>query len=226
MEYGITLNKIVDDILNDMSGGMPDDNYSREQIMFKVFRWRELLIRRDSEKNGVDRIHQQTIKCLPLELTDETICCTGTSGCKVVRSSSPIPRLIGLKKDSFIVTSTDDGSVYPAIRYTEAKRVGDTRFPKLIKRAYIKPDNYLYIINDKLVRKVNFTGLFFDPREAARFNNCDGSACYTNDDPFPLRGDLINVIYSEIMKETKLVNIYDEAKEKEEKTEAGEIENG
>jgi len=225
MKYGITLNKIVDDILNDKGGGISDDNYAREQIIFKVLRWRDLFIRRDIDRNGVNNIYQQTIPCLPLEYTNQTLCCGGESQCKILRSISPIPQFVRLKKGfGYIVTSTTDDSVFPAMRHTEARRLKYSRFTANFKRAYIKPDNHLYILEEDLTRFVNFTGIFFDPREAARFINCSGGPCYTDDDPFPLSGDLIDAIYAEIMKELNPVNQYDAIKEKTEKLETDEVE--
>jgi len=210
MKYGITLNMIVDDILNDKNGGMPNDDYSREQIMFKIFRWRELLIRRDVERNGINPIFQQSINCLELELTDETICCGVTTECKVLKSVLEIPQLIRIKgRHAFTITSTNDDTVFAAMKHTEVRSLPNLRFTGDVKRAFLKPDNYLYILNDKFTRYANMSALFFDPRQAARFRNCSGDPCYTNDSPFPISGDFINAIYQEVAKELKMVNIYE-----------------
>jgi len=226
MIYGITLNGIVDDILNDKNGGMPNDDYAREQIIFKVLRWRELLIRRDIERNGMNSVFQQTIHCLPLEFIDETVCMgmTDTDN-KILRSVDEVPQIIRSKTGlGYLVTSTTDDSVFTAMKHHEARYVGDLRITAKNKRSYIKPDNKLYIYGDKEPRYVNFTAPFFDPRQVARYINCSGQPCYTDDDAFPITGDMLNVIYGEIAKELNTVNIYDEAKEKKKGTSVEEME--
>ena len=223
MKYGITLNMIVDDILNDKNGGMPNDDYAREQIMFKIFRWRELLIRRDVERNGINPIFQQEIGCLELELTNEIICCTAQTDCKVLKSTLEIPQLIRIKgRHAFTVTSTDGDSVFAAMRHTEVRSLPNLRFTGDVKRSYLKPDNYLYVLKDKFTRYVNFTALFYDPRQAARFTTCSGDSCYTNDTAFPISGDFVNAIYQEIAKELKMVNIYEAENEKTKSVDAVE----
>jgi len=151
MKYGITLNMIVDDILNDKGGGFTQEDYSREQIMFKIFRWRELLIRRDAERNGINHIFQQKLPCLELELIPKDQCAGIPSGIKILQSAKVLPQLLRIKKGfGFIVTSADDESVYPAMKHTELRSVFNSRMTGFMKRSYITPDNYLRIVNDKV----------------------------------------------------------------------------
>jgi len=208
MEYGITLNKITDDILNDVYGGIPEDEYSKEQVMFKVFRWRELLASRDIERNDIDPLLVQSI-VVPFSLTAETIPC-GTSPCKVLRSNSKIPKLIRTKSN-FVwtleslmddMTESPEASIYTPIFPQDRRWITSRRTTGSMKFAYIEND-YLFIINDDMVRYGKLNGIFYDPREAAVFSNCDGNACYTDDDPFPITGYMLNIVYQEVLKEIK-----------------------
>lgn len=222
MIYGITLNKLVDDILNDVYGGIAEDGYSRQQVMFKLFRWRELLLRRDIDRNDIDPLFVQSI-IVTMALTSSTLPC-GTQTCKVLRSTQKIPRLIR-GKTNFVwtlesyqddMTEEPHKSIYTPIFPGDKRWVIKRRTTSLMKYAYIESD-YLETVNDKEARYLKFNGVFFDPREAARFSDCDGTPCYTNDDPFPISGDIADIIYAETLKEVKQAVIYESSTQKQAK---------
>lgn len=205
MDYGITLNRIKDDILNDYYGGMPSDDaeYSDDQIMFKIFRWRDVLIRRDVEKRGIESVFMQTIYP-EFEVVNTIKCDTGLD-CMILRSTETIPRRIRLKTGfAYSVSSLDDMRSISVIEPHEAKWIIHSDFTALDPRVTIRDDNYMYLFIDELIRNLRVSGMWYDPREAARFTNCDtNDPCYTDDDPFPMTGDLSTVIYQEIMKELR-----------------------
>lgn len=215
MEYGITLNKIVDDILNDAYGGIPSDGYSKEQVRYKIFRWRELILRRDVERNDVDPLFMQSI-VVEFELTGSTVAC-GTSDCKVLRSTVKIPQLVRPKNshiwtlESYLddLSEVPGDSLYTPVYSYDRRWLPYRRMTGAMKYAYIDTDKYLYVFNTKEPRYGLMRGIFFDPREAAIFSDCDGYPCYTDDDPFPLSGDIGNVIYEAVLKEVKQAIIYD-----------------
>lgn len=221
MEYGITFNKIVDDIINDVYGGIPSDEYSREQVRFKVLRWRELLLRRDIERNDIDPLYLQSI-VVTFAKTTTTLPCGGGGTCYVLKSSDTVPRLIRgkvthvwtLEAYQDDMTENADKSIYTPIYSFDARWIKTRRMSNKMKYAYIDTGGHLYVINDEYVRYTLLKGVFFDPREAARFSTCDGAPCYTDDDPFPMSGDLINVLYAEIIKEIKTA-IYGTQKQEE-----------
>ena len=59
--------------------------------------------------------------------------------------------------------------------------------------------DYLYILNNKGADYVNVRGIFENPEEAAKFTDCNGLPCYTDDTPFPMPMDMVQAITQGMM---------------------------
>ncbi len=71
---------------------------------------------------------------------------------------------------------------------------------------YYYNNGYLYIYIDKDVKYINVTGVYPDPSQLHDFQ-CDGTACYTDDDQYDIPYDLINDLIRDTLT-VELRNIF------------------
>lgn len=187
----ITLNHIAYSVAETL--GRPNDYFLREKIKLTAVGLRATLLRRDLAVNILSKQFLQSLGCVPLVCIDAGNCCGLSTGTQILRTSLQIPTPIRTKDDStfyfvgiadrslsFTETSIDSYYIESHDRFTK-------HFPK-----YFWLDGYIYVLNppEENIKYINVTSIFADPRDVAKFNNCAGVDCYTDDSNFPLDMDM------------------------------------
>lgn len=193
-----TLNKIAYDIAH--SQGRENDLSYIERLRFRIHQYRATIIRRDLDRNRFTP-HQflQNIGCVEMEFVDASSCCNVTVGCKVFRSKLQLPNPVRFKdRTPFYFVGTIDGKKgYSPISSAELNFFEHSKYNSNVPRYYFE-DGYLYLLNDS-PKIIQVKGVFEYPHELAAYNNCDGSPCYSDDDPYPITIDLSRNIAEAIL---------------------------
>ena len=196
-----TLNQITDNIIHLYRnfGKSDDDRLTKRQIIFEILYYRALILRRDIARNGFDYSqYESLLPCQELIDAEKIECCDITSGCTIKRTAEKLPELIRLKgRIALTVTSIDDSKDFPLIFHGRARYITSEKYIGNQAMAFFR-DQYVYIINDPLVKKVNLRPILVDPRTAALYQ-CDGVDCYTDNNEFPIGADMIQSITQSIL---------------------------
>ena len=186
-----------------------EDFLTDRQIEFWIKTQRELWIKRrdDAYTANDESLSQQIIS--DVKSVDRSV-----NGKKVVaqyrvlRTSDPIPKPIAFKSwDGIISTGPIDlySNRFNHVAYGESLYANYGRFNKAMLFTYYL-GGYVYIVsrsNDNyfsLLTKIAIRGIFNDPREVGKFNNVDGSPCWSeSSDDYPINDDLWNYMKSEIL---------------------------
>ena len=203
----ITLQQIIDDIRGIASSGSNPNEFKipDEQIAYWVSQIRAMLISQSlNKKDDINDIWLQTISCLELELVDDSECCLAPSGCYVLKSIKKIPVTIDSWKSNWIVSVTTPGgesipkqNIFSNKYQKYSKYTGNSRY-------YYLKDNYLYVINDDLLKYVNVIGLFQDPTELSEYVSCSNESCFTYDSQYPISANMTSQLTDIIIK-TKVI---------------------
>lgn len=198
-----TLNELVFDQLNTIRTRniSDDDSISERHLQFLNNSARATLVIRQLNKNRLfyDQNLIQSLGCVPVEITDTSICCDVQTGCSIVRTVDKIPNSItvGNKNGATRVGPLDlTARPYTIISYSRA--AWDTSKGPVA----FKFNGYWYIKNVKALEKVSIYDIFEDPREAAKFSTCSGDSCYTDDDPYPIPAWMIDPIKEMVIQST------------------------
>lgn len=199
----MTLDEIAYNLLNAFRGGRSsnDDNISVDQIKFNIKHYRAVFIRRDYARNGLVTRHlEQDLRCIQLERVDLSKCCNIKIDCPAWRSVKPIPRTVRFNFEeaiTYVGDITGTGRI-PMIKPYEVAFVTADKYTGNNTKAYMIED-YLYILNNKGADYVNVRGIFENPEEVAKFSDCSGLPCYTDDMPFPMPMDMVQAITQGMM---------------------------
>jgi|ERR1035437_443552 hypothetical protein len=190
-------------ILNLKSGGREsdDDSLSRRQTDYIIGYIRALLIRRDFEKgHSINPDIIQDLGCIHLSPVDEADCCNVTVGCQILRSDKQLPKALELYDKNMItyVGTVDKRHAFDLIPVARSRWVNFNKYSKGHRRAFIL-NRYLYVINDKMLEYINVRGVFEDPIEAANFNHCDGTPCFSENDQYPIALHMIQPLTSMVV---------------------------
>lgn len=185
----ITLNKIISDIRNIASSGPTPDDFriTDRQIELWVHEYRSTFISQSIDKlKSISDTWIQTLKCVELQQVDKAECCDIDIDCFVLKSVQQLPDTIENKDSNLIlsVTGLDDTTITPTNRFKYSYKKY-SRYTGKNKGWFLK-DNYLYIMNDTLLERVNVIGIFEDPSEVGKFKNCSGEPCWTIDSQYPV----------------------------------------
>lgn len=199
----VTLAKLVKDVqLIASSGPVPDDFRISDRLVENwITQVRAVLISQAVEKRqDIKDVWIQTIGCLELETIDEAECCDIETGCALLRSVRQLPVTVETKDTNLIigVTGLDNAPITQTNRFKRRyKRYN--RYTGANKGWYLK-DNYLYVINDSILKYVNVHGIFDDPRELMSFRNCSDEACFTPDSSYPVSAKMADSIVNIIIQ--------------------------
>jgi hypothetical protein len=199
----MTLNQLIFNILNLKSGGRDsdDDSLSRRQTEFVIGYIRAMLIRRDFEKgHSINPDIIQDLGCIEVEPVDEADCCDVQVGCQILRSLKQLPKTLELYDKNMItyVGTVDKRHAFDLIPVARSRWVTFNKYTSKHRRAFIL-NRYLYIVNDQIIKYVNVRGVFEDPKEAANFNHCDGTPCFTYDDQYPIAAWMVQPLTSMVI---------------------------
>lgn len=199
-----TLNELVYSILNTVRARpVSTEIISKELVAYHIRNVRAQLIKQDANRGySADPYIIQDLGCLELEKVDSADCCTDESDCVVLRTKRPIPSVIELHHKQLItrVGPVDKTAInYDWIEYSRVPFIGENRFTKKRIKAYQMHNNgHIYLITPTFlstgIKHINVQGVFENPEDVASYQNCEGTACYNNDSPYPIKSWMIPVI--------------------------------
>lgn len=218
----ITLNEIAYNIKNKMEGGRTTHNsfISLEQIKFNLDVWRELILRRDLQRDHDTRNFEQEL-CLPMEQIVWEDSGINMDFTFALESTSNIPQTIRMKhQHSLYVYNSSRNKVYPVIDYHRMHMQRYNKFTKNDPRAFIL-NNHLYLVGDVLsewladMMKVSGTetvtdvvldvipevivrGVFTRPQEVMAINGIMPTEA--GDESYPITGDIVQRITEGLLK--------------------------
>jgi hypothetical protein len=205
----MTYNQLVYDCLEILrANGITDDqDIDFRHVLYNINIQRELWLNNEYNKPGrsIDSSIIQPLGCAELITADEAECCNVISNCKILRTKEKIPQpvvfndgielRVGPNKLTNIAFSLKGINEIPFVRYN--------KYAKNMMYCFYY-NNYLYFIgdndSDNMIDSVKIWGVFSDPEEAATFNNCEGTNCFSYDDEYPIKGKLIPYIVGEVIK--------------------------
>ncbi|CAK0763010.1 conserved hypothetical protein [Gammaproteobacteria bacterium] len=198
----ITLNKLTSDILYLLRANKvtQSETLSTKQLEYHIHNNRALWINRKISKNeDIGDDYFQYINCIELEPVDKALCpCTITDGCLVLRTTQKLP---DYATEDYLSLMTIDGSPIQIMPPDRAIFNQYRKYVKNTKVAYIK-ENWLYIINEELLKYITVRGIWVDPTDLQRFiSGCNNVACYTKNDGYPIAAEDIPMISGMVLKE-------------------------
>ena len=200
-----TLNEMIYDIKNPGFGGFQSDDVqlSDRQVAYWINDARDALIGQllSSGKAIPDSIVQH-LECVELECVDASECCEITTCHSILKSTQKLPRTIQRNDRNTIlsVETLDKVKSFSETTYSRAKVNKYNKYTGDKPRWFIKND-YLYVINEKILEYVSVSGIFEDPTEAILFTKCDGSPCFTWDSDYPVTQRMSRLITSMVLQE-------------------------
>jgi len=207
----MTLNEIAYNLLNLVRGGRSnqDEHISLDQIKFNIKHYRAVFIRRDYAKNGFTSRHiEQDLGCVHLQPVDATQCCQLPSTCIVYRSVKAIPKTIRYNFEEAITYVGDITGIdtIPLINSNMIQFLPYDKYTNKKYKAYMIND-FLYIYNASGLETINVRGVFENPADVSKFDECFEGSCYNEDSSeFPLPMDMLNLINQGILNgELKLL---------------------
>ena len=200
----MTLDEIAYNLLNLVRGGRSnmDDHISIDQIKFNIKHYRAMFIRRDHAKNGFTSRHvEQDLGCVRLKAVDASKCCNLNTECAIYRTEKPIPKTIRYNFEeaiSHVGDVTGIGTI-PIVSSNTIQWLPFDKYTKGKMKAYMIAD-FLYIYNAEGIETINIRGVFEDPQEVSKFDECEDGGCYDDSkNPFPISMDMLSLINSGII---------------------------
>lgn len=201
-----SLNQIAQEIAD--SFNKPFDIMFRERIKSVFKHERAKFIRQDIERNFNNKLYVQSYNINLIEVSTLDDCIT--TECFILRSENKIAKPIMIKGDHYFrfVGSTDKRVIFT---YLDREYLSFAKHNKYTSGIiyYSYENGYLYVYNNKLVRRIKLEAAFENPEEAVTIcdNNIDN--CYTDDMEFPCPEHMINDIKNSILKTLIVTNNID-----------------
>ena len=204
-----TLNKLVYDIKNILRSGVTsdDDNISNRNVEFWIHNTRAQLIRQDLNKGRSlsDNI-VQSLGCVNVTQVDASLCCGINTDCNTYRTTVTLPKPIEINAED-LITKIAPVAIgerpFHIVPLDRIPYIGFTPFKGINNSTKAVYDGgYVYIFvpqSNKVIKKITIEGVFADPTEVRTFNNCSGSACYTNDSAYPISEHMIETMKQMIL---------------------------
>lgn len=200
---GITANHIISDIINIASSNSNSDDFkiSKEQVLFWIEETRSILISQAlAKKDDINDSWIQYIDCLSLQLADQSECCEVSSGCKLLRSTEPLPGTIDTYKDNWIVyVKTPLGDIVPKGNFFKNRYQKYNKYTSGDFSWYIR-NNFLYVVNDIFLEYVSIAGLFEFPSDLSEISSCQSNSCWSFDSNYPITATMSTQITDIILK--------------------------
>jgi hypothetical protein len=136
--------------------------------------------------------------CLDLELSSFHNCCDVPDlNCHVLKSTTPIPKLLNSRWGDFISIYTLTGQVISKLTLTNSKYASSSLTGIDKKTGWFVHNNYLYIVHNTKLQKVILNGLFADPEQISNLNcSTSGGTCPAFlDSEYPIDSDLVMPAY-------------------------------
>lgn len=208
----MTLNKLIYSIREGVKEYTDDSELDDRYIIYLVNVARSFYV--DQRLNNVNKAKklslQQTI-CVPVEVvTDEE--CSGNNCNVILRSVNEIPDTFMIGNMPAILRVGPTSKLERPFTFTDRFKAvysHSSPFPKEIY-SFLHDDNRLYLTSKrkgfKLLDCISITGVFEDPTDIKRFNNCCGcenpTVCFDPDkDDYPLSPELVKLVRQDVINE-------------------------
>src|SRR3990167_979180 len=197
----LTFNTLKHDISNLIHGGITSDDsdVSLRQIGFWILNTRaELLSQWVSKGHSFSDNFVQTLDCVDVELVDLSSCCGITTECTAYKTELQLPKPLSGQYSDLITRVTGINFIGPSYHLIPLPRVKwelDNKFTFNIPKAFLS-NGFLYVVGNNLIglKKISVEGVWEDPTDVARFINCEGQACYTDNSRFPLSRKMVEMM--------------------------------
>jgi hypothetical protein len=183
----------------DITGYVSDDtSYSDLAIYDQLVTARAVIAydRNRLAKEYFSDVMFQTLNCVMFNEVDANECgLIPPSGCKILKSTCPIPNTIKL----ISVTSSLGNNTFDIIRWDQAEGKLNSRIESIKKSTFatirtIGKDQYLYLLNNENLKNATMVALFEDPVKAAQFCGDKEAVCNPLDLDFHTDYKLIDPI--------------------------------
>lgn len=206
----MTLAEIIYDIRNTFKLKNDDSGISNSQFAFIINNWRARFVTQNYRKARYSDVNLvQDLGKVELELIDSAEDCTSTVGCKILRSKLEIPKFIEIDEKplvTFVGSIQKTGPQYQIIPWSRMSMIKYQKYTGSMPYVAIK-ENRLYVLNKKVLDAINIQGIFENPSEVAKFKQCDGTPCYTEDSKYPIDAGMVPLIKEMII--TKDLAVYE-----------------
>ncbi len=205
-----SLNNLIFGIINVVRGrSSSTEIITEEMVAYFIKSVRSQLIKQESNKQySVDSFIIQEIPCVAVSQVDKGECCEVT-GCSIYRTSLAIPSPIELHHKQLItrIGSIDKTQIpFDLIDYAMVPYISFSRWTKNRPKVFTMNNNgYFYFIlpeggDLEGLQKISIQGVFEDPMELANYSSCDGTFCFADDKPYPIKSWMVPVLTEMVVK--------------------------
>ncbi len=208
----MTLNELAYSIREGVKEYQDDSELDDEYIFYLVGITRAVYLKqRLNQLRYVGDLSMQQTICVPLEVVSEAEC--GETDCKtILRSTIEIPDVFQLSNKPGIVRVGPTSRLSRGFNFvTREKAVyaSNSKFPNEI-HAFLHDDNRMYLTSQrkgfKLLDCISVSGIFEDPLEVAKFQDCcncpTATTCFNPDvDEYPIPPELVKFIRQDVINE-------------------------
>jgi hypothetical protein len=189
-----------------------DDKLDDRLLKFWINNQRSLWIRNEMNKpRSVDEQIIQTLGCVELEVADRSACPSFTTGYHILQTVNDLPKVIELNNGDGILEVGPVDKIARPFSYVNINRArfgGNGKWNSRIIFAFRYGLKLLVLAKDmesgsflKYLRYLRVRGVFVDPEEVANFIHVDGTACYSEDDDYPMNEWMWNYIRKQITED-------------------------
>lgn len=193
-----SLNELYSELWLDVSPSISDDTVLDERLLkFYIHKVRAVFARNEMNKTSrtVDAALIQDLGLVELETVDSFVDAgLGNIQHTVLRTKEIIPRALELHSKlafTYVGPLNQIEKGFKVVDINNVPYVGNGKFNKTFMYAFIMNDR-IYIIGNcnnpafKGLKYINIKGVFENPEDAAKFNRPDGTACYSDDEEYPI----------------------------------------
>lgn len=190
-----SMNRMAYDLMHHVKQNITDDTALSQRQVADWIRNNRVSFVQQSVMKGMYPTDdfKQSLGCVELEQVDWSECCDTDIGCTILRSKQQIPTPVFDGYSALLTRVATVGVGKRNITITSQERAissGYGRFNKQFLFAFLK-NNYLYVISQEspyqaVLKYITVEGVFDTPEQAARFNYCDGTPCYTENSRYPI----------------------------------------
>jgi hypothetical protein len=200
---GLTTRHLVRDIINiATSGSNPNDfRITDSQVLFWCNEIRSMLISQAiSKRQDISDVWVQPITCMDVALVDKSECCEIVTDCYMMRTNAKLPQTIETIGDNSIIrVEKPNGDIISKSNPFESKYASYNKYTGEKSRWFVK-NGYVYISNEDIIPSINVWGIFENPADLMAFTSCNGSTCFTMNDPYPCSMKMANEITNIVIK--------------------------
>lgn len=206
-----TFNELIYDTMELIRGNKisDDTDLSESHIMYHWNNQRALWLRNEFNKPGrmIDPFLEQDLGCLTLTTADAADCCEITHGCTILRTARKVPKTIELHSGPAITRVGLINKLTVPFSFTNYQKAIYTMNGKYTGKKGVFVfllNGYMYLVTKdptiQLLDYINIRGVFENPMDLASFT-CNGSSCFSYDDPYPINNWMIPYIKEEVLKQ-------------------------